>query len=1342
MNVNLQEIINKLQTAKGELQKQQRFARFATGLDELISHTSKPLMLMVMGSFSTGKSSFINALVGEEIAAVEAKPTTAVVTKLCYGQQDKLLLHFRDGKVQSATPQEFTRMTAVNDEEKLNEVHEKLDYVERQMPLEILKQISIIDSPGLNDVKEKRSEATERFVSKADTVLWMFSVVQLATREEMAAMDRLTPRLKPIAVVNKMDLLDEEEDDPQEFLAKARQTLNGRVQSVVGISAKYELEGKKENNALKREIGNFAELEKAVADLVLPHREKFKLNTLLDELGVYFAAFNREFAKAKEENEAHKSGNYAVYMQNEERFMQVEDILANVISGIQDYCEREAGRNNEQALFLLGVLYDAGIGVLQDTEKALKFYQKAALKKHQGAMLNMYNYYNDNGADETAEYWLQKLAEQGLPEAQHKYIDLLRVQEKYEEYFIWCEKLAGQGDVGAQYKLAECLSKGIGCALNELKAINLYRQIVGRWNKEAQLIIAENMYNENNLLKRVSVTEIYEISINEQANYTINKLINGAGGDTSCKKEAYFWYKKLAEQGYIAAEKRLAECLYDGIVCAKNLEEALKWCQKAYKQGLKSVAPVIEKIKAELQVAEYREKVEKGDVQAQYLLAQCLEKGTGCQKNIDDAFMWYEKAAEGGLAEAQNIWGEYLYKKAMCAEAVNFYRKAAQQGHKYAARNLAECFEKGAGCKKNLQEALCWYKKAYAQGVKVKQHIEVIEKALEKQALFNKYTEDAKKGVVSAQYALAECLYNGDGCAVDRVQALAWYEKIVRNWSAEDQYILANNFYYINAKYALKKVVDVYRQAINMDKNYTINADMEFACNKERNWKGRSVGEYWYKTAAEGGFAEAQNKYAEILQKRNEKEEAFKWYKKAAEQSLARAQGNLAECYINGVGVTADLELAKKWCEKAVEKHDFVAQYFMAVYFVKNQSDKYWWYRQSADQGYAKSQNMVGRYLEEGWGAVEKSEEEAVEWFRKAAENGYAVAQNNLGNCLYSGRGCTRNYQEAVKWYRKAAEQSHAQAQTNLADCLDEGIGCAADKAEAFQWYKKAAEQNIANAQNMVGRYLEEGWGGVTKNKIEAVEWYRKAAENGYDLAQYNLAVFLENGIGCAKDEKKALKWFKKAAEQGHAKAQYRLADKLYYGKGCQQNKEEALNWYKKAAAKGNADAQKILDILPVNTSKAVQNESSSDKIINLRKAADQGDVDAQYKLAQCLEYGRGCDEDAEEALKRYRKAAKQGYEAAKIDIGRRVWSKSKNNDLGGIMAVAETGNEYAQYIVAEKLYYGKDCDGDKIEALKWYTLAAKRGNKDAQKKLAALMLWCLLFIVVAIGVLFKLLAL
>ena len=703
MNVNLQEIINKLQTAKGELQKQQRFAQFATGLDKLISHTSEPLMLVVMGSFSTGKSSFINALLGEEIAAVEEKPTTAVVTKFCYGQQDKLLLHFRDGKVQSATPQEFTRMTAVNNEEKLNEVHEKLDYVERQMPLEILKQVSIIDSPGLNDLKEKRSEATERFVSKADTVLWMFSVVQLATREEMAAMDRLTPRLKPIAVVNKMDLLDEEEDNPQEFLAKARQTLNGRVQYVVGISAKYELEGKKENNTLKREIGNFTELEKAVADLVLPHHEKFKLNTLLDELGAYFVAFNRKFAQAKAENEAKKSGSYEQYMENEQAFMQTEDILIGVTSGIWDYCEREAGRNNELALYLLGVLYEGGISVLQDTNKALQFYQKAAMKNHQDAMINLHAYYSNHGSDAAANYWLRKIAEQGLAEAQNNLGNCLYEGSSCAvdkvEAVKWFKKAAEQGHAKAQNQLAYCLVKGIGCAENKAEAFQWYK-------KSAEQGYAKAQYN------------------------LAYCLVKGIGCAEN-KAEAFQWYKKSAEQGYAKAQISLASCLFLGIGCTENKAEAFQWFRKAAEQGhaiaqytvgryLREGWGGITKNQTEA-FQWYKKAAEQGFAEAQYMVGRYLTEGWGdVTKNQTEAFQWFRKAAEQGHAEAQYNLAYCLDKGIRCAEnkaeAFQWYKKAAEQGHAKAQYNLAYCLDKGIGCEKNKAEAFQWYKKSAEQG--------------------------------------------------------------------------------------------------------------------------------------------------------------------------------------------------------------------------------------------------------------------------------------------------------------------------------------------------------------------------------------------------------------------------------------------------------------------------------------------------------------------------------------------------------------------------------------------------------------------------------------------------
>ena len=784
MSINLQEIINKLQTAKSELQQQGRFSQYAEGLDAIITHTSEPLMLMVMGSFSTGKSSFINALVGEEIAAVEAKPTTAVVTKLCYGAQDKLLLHFRDGSVKNATPKEFNRMTAVNDEAQLNTIHEKLDYVERQMPIDILKQISIIDSPGLNDVAEKHSEATERFVNKADTVLWMFSTVQLGTREEMAAMDKLTPRLKPIAVVNKMDLIDEEEDDPQDILANAKKMLQDRVQAVVGISAKYELEGKKENNALKRELGNFAELEKAVADLVLPHREKFKFNTLLDELGSYFDAINSDFTEAKQENEDNKSSNYALYMQNEEKFMQVEDILNSVVRGILDYCEREAGQNNEQALFLLGVLYQSGIGVLQDTEKALKFYQKAAMKNHQDAMINLYVYYRDHSADETAAYWLKKLAEQGVAGAQNAYADALCKDKKLEEAVQWYEKAAKQGLAVAQTHLVECYVHGIGVSVDYAVAKQWCEKAVAQDYCVAQYFMAEYFIRREQyeLYKKAA-----EQGYDEAQNAIGRFLKEGWGGITKNEAVAVEWFRKAAEQGFSEAQYNLAVCLENGEGCRENRVEAVDWYRKAAEQGYEIAIKSIKRITDDspfkdnnVQILKYknnnrdsinelRKAAESGDIEAQYELGTRLYYGNGCNLNNIEAVKWFRKAAEQGYTKAQYLLGQSLVL--------------------------------GMGCEKNKEEAEKWFRKAAEQGhAKARDYLDYLlmeqtpQDKNNNNYLIYQLRKAAEEGDVEVQYELGARLYYGNKCNVNNEEAVKWFRKAAEQGYTKAQYLLGQSF--------------------------------------------------------------------------------------------------------------------------------------------------------------------------------------------------------------------------------------------------------------------------------------------------------------------------------------------------------------------------------------------------------------------------------------------------------------------------------------------------------------------------------------------------------------------
>ena len=353
-------------------------------LDKIIEHLSAPLMIMVMGEFSTGKSTFINAMVGEEVAAVNATPTTAVITKLCYGTQDKILVHYTDGTEKEFESSSFKQLTAKTGKDNEDKTHEEIEYVERHMPLDMLQYVTIIDSPGLNDINEKHSDTTKKFVNNADTVFWMFNALHAASKTEVDAMESLTPRLKPIAIINMMDEIDEEEDDPQEFLDNLRVQLKDKVQAVVGISAKFALEGKLEKNEKKTEIGNLNELEQVVRELVLPNRDKFKLNTLMDELGEWIDSAATELKDLDDINRENKEVLYEEYLSLKSKIQQNREILSNIAIEIKEYVSDEAKKYNEQALYLLGIFFDQGIVFSKDDEQAEQYLESAALKNHTG----------------------------------------------------------------------------------------------------------------------------------------------------------------------------------------------------------------------------------------------------------------------------------------------------------------------------------------------------------------------------------------------------------------------------------------------------------------------------------------------------------------------------------------------------------------------------------------------------------------------------------------------------------------------------------------------------------------------------------------------------------------------------------------------------------------------------------------------------------------------------------------------------------------------------------------------------------------------------------------------
>ena len=90
------------------------------------------------------------------------------------------------------------------------------------------------------------------------------------------------------------------------------------------------------------------------------------------------------------------------------------------------------------------------------------------------------------------------------------------------------------------------------------------------------------------------------------------------------------------------------------------------------------------------------------------------------EKNEEEAVNWYRKAAEQGNADAQNsLGGCYYYGDGVEKneeEAVNWYRKAAEQGYAVAQTNLANIYYYGKDVKENKEEAVNWFRKAAEQG--------------------------------------------------------------------------------------------------------------------------------------------------------------------------------------------------------------------------------------------------------------------------------------------------------------------------------------------------------------------------------------------------------------------------------------------------------------------------------------------------------------------------------------------------------------------------------------------------------------------------------------------------
>ena len=121
------------------------------------------------------------------------------------------------------------------------------------------------------------------------------------------------------------------------------------------------------------------------------------------------------------------------------------------------------------------------------------------------------------------------------------------------------------------------------------------------------------------------------------------------------------------------------------------------------------------------------------------------------------------------------------------------------------------------------------------------------------------------------------------------------------------------------------------------------------------------------------------------------------------------------------------------------------------------------WYDRAAQAGVVPAIFRLGTLYEKGL-SVKKDVDIARRYYMQAAERGSAKAMHNLAVLDADGGGKGANYRNASQWFRKAADRGVADSQFNLGILYARGIGVEQNLAESFKWFSLAAAQGDADS--------------------------------------------------------------------------------------------------------------------------------------------------------------------------------------------------------------------------------------------------------------------------------------
>ncbi|ASM36479.1 dynamin family protein [Campylobacter sputorum] len=235
-------------------------------LNSLNALLYEPMQIAVIGQFSSGKSTFLNALLGFDILPTGVVPVTAKPTFIKYNSFPMLKATYNDNR------EEYMDVSILGEFVDQRKEMRDVKFLSIYSNSEILKYITFVDTPGLNSISDADTSETMDILNKVGAIIWITLIDNAGRKSELEELNLIPQNLRKnsICLLNQKDKLTKEEIE--NVLIHSKSVYGKVFDTILAISSKMEL--KNEENS------GFVEVKEFLSKDIVNKKECFIKNEL------------------------------------------------------------------------------------------------------------------------------------------------------------------------------------------------------------------------------------------------------------------------------------------------------------------------------------------------------------------------------------------------------------------------------------------------------------------------------------------------------------------------------------------------------------------------------------------------------------------------------------------------------------------------------------------------------------------------------------------------------------------------------------------------------------------------------------------------------------------------------------------------------------------------------------------------------------------------------------------------------------------------------------------------------------------------------------------------------